>query len=243
MLFMPDMQWLRPLLLGCAALVASCDGLDNLGALPLGLSGVVYHDEDGNGVRNDREKGLARVIVSNGRDVVLTDVRGRWLLPNDGPRDPFVIPPRGWRAADGVDARTAVRLQRWTASPTPTVAVGDITTGPPADAQFGKVSAETPVHIDDTPPSVTNVGDLVVLHLGPTLTEDERAFVTAVLEHSGSGRPVLALHASSTERAALPRLAGLGVWHVNVSQAPFKATLAEPKSVHFHFVDASAATP
>tara|TARA_Y100000589_G_scaffold329507_1_gene376246 strand:- start:450 stop:1991 length:1542 start_codon:yes stop_codon:yes gene_type:complete len=60
------------------------------------LQGIVYEDVNSNGVRDEREKGLARVRVSNGRDVIMTDVRGRWHLPA-GPDDTiFVIKPRNW---------------------------------------------------------------------------------------------------------------------------------------------------
>ena len=62
------------------------------------LQGLVFEDENKNGVRDEREKGLARVRVSNGREVVLTDVRGRWFL-NARPDDTiFVIKPRHWIA-------------------------------------------------------------------------------------------------------------------------------------------------
>ncbi len=60
------------------------------------LQGVVYEDENRNGVRDEREKGLARVRVSNGRDVVLTDVRGRWFLDARPDDTIFVIKPRHW---------------------------------------------------------------------------------------------------------------------------------------------------
>ena len=60
------------------------------------LEGIVFEDVNSNGVRDEREKGLARVRVSNGRDIIMTDVRGRWHLPA-GPDDTiFVIKPRNW---------------------------------------------------------------------------------------------------------------------------------------------------
>ena len=60
------------------------------------LQGIVFEDVNSNGIRDEREKGLARVRVSNGRDVIMTDVRGRWHLPA-GPDDTiFVIKPRNW---------------------------------------------------------------------------------------------------------------------------------------------------
>ncbi|MCH2134135.1 MAG: calcineurin-like phosphoesterase family protein [Phycisphaerales bacterium] len=78
------------LLLGCNRTEAMPDP----GSTP--LKGIVYEDENGNGVRDEREKGLARIRVSNGRDVVLTDVRGRWFLDARPGDTIFVIKPRHW---------------------------------------------------------------------------------------------------------------------------------------------------
>ena len=43
--------------------------------------GVVFEDADGTGKRGAASKGVAGVMVSNGRDVALTDADGRWRLP------------------------------------------------------------------------------------------------------------------------------------------------------------------
>ena len=56
--------------------------------------GVVFDDQDGDGVRDVGEPGLAGVGVSNGRDVVLTDDEGRWRLIVDDADTIFVIKPR-----------------------------------------------------------------------------------------------------------------------------------------------------
>jgi hypothetical protein len=60
--------------------------------------GVVFHDRDGDGRRGPRDRGIGGVAVSNGREVTLTDSKGRWELPLDGEATTFfVIKPRGWR--------------------------------------------------------------------------------------------------------------------------------------------------
>jgi len=58
--------------------------------------GVVYHDRNGNQRRDDGERGIADVGVSNGREVVVTDARGRYALPVTDDTILFVIKPAGW---------------------------------------------------------------------------------------------------------------------------------------------------
>lgn len=58
--------------------------------------GVVYHDENGNRVRDRDEPGVAGVAVSNGRDVVVTDEGGRWSLQVGDNSTLFVTKPSGW---------------------------------------------------------------------------------------------------------------------------------------------------
>jgi len=68
---------------------------------------VVYHDRNGNGQRDALEAGVRGVAVSNGREVVRSDWRGRWRLPVDDDAILFVVKPRGWRtpvASDGLPA-------------------------------------------------------------------------------------------------------------------------------------------
>lgn len=57
----------------------------------------MYHDRNGNGRRDRLETGIAGVAVSNGRDVVRSDWRGRWRLPIGDDTIVFVVKPRGWR--------------------------------------------------------------------------------------------------------------------------------------------------
>lgn len=60
------------------------------------VKGYVYEDANGNGKKDRREKGLAKVAVSNGREVVLTDQDGRYSLPIGEDNAIFVIKPTGY---------------------------------------------------------------------------------------------------------------------------------------------------
>jgi hypothetical protein len=63
--------------------------------------GVVFHDRDGDGVRDPGEWGIRGVRVSNGRDVVRTDWRGRYSLPVGDDTILFVIKPRDFAPPTG----------------------------------------------------------------------------------------------------------------------------------------------
>lgn len=56
-------------------------------------TGFVYEDLNRNGKKERREKGIAGVAVSNGRDVVLTGSKGEYSLPAGDDRIFFVIKP------------------------------------------------------------------------------------------------------------------------------------------------------
>jgi hypothetical protein len=59
--------------------------------------GTVFHARHGKGRRHSDDPGLRGVAVSNGREISLTDERGRWALPVEGESTTFfVIKPRGW---------------------------------------------------------------------------------------------------------------------------------------------------
>lgn len=58
--------------------------------------GVVYNDRNGNGVRDDGERGVGDVLVSNQREVVKTGRNGRWELPATEDTIFFVVKPEGW---------------------------------------------------------------------------------------------------------------------------------------------------
>lgn len=58
--------------------------------------GVVYHDANANGARDDGERGIAGVRVSNGRDVVVTGEDGSYEIGVWDDGSVFVIKPSGW---------------------------------------------------------------------------------------------------------------------------------------------------
>ncbi len=59
--------------------------------------GTVFHDLDGDGMRDAGEPGLAEVLVTNGREVVATDEKGRWVLDATPPAILSLVQPSGWR--------------------------------------------------------------------------------------------------------------------------------------------------
>jgi len=63
--------------------------------------GVVFHDRNGNGRREEGDPGIAGVCVSNGREVVKTDREGRWRLPVEEGTILFVVKPSGWKVPLG----------------------------------------------------------------------------------------------------------------------------------------------
>src|SRR5262245_40324792 len=63
------------------------------------VTGIVFNDANGNGVRDAGERGVPNVVVSDQRDVVVTDVNGAFKLPGaDSKAVVFVSVPDGWRA-------------------------------------------------------------------------------------------------------------------------------------------------
>lgn len=60
-------------------------------------TGYVYHDLNGNGKKEQKEKGIKGVSVSNGVQVVLTNEQGRYELPVDQDNILFVIKPAGYK--------------------------------------------------------------------------------------------------------------------------------------------------
>ena len=58
--------------------------------------GVVYHDQNRNGKRDQGEPGVSGVQVSNQLEISTTDEEGRWELPSDEDVTFFVIKPRDW---------------------------------------------------------------------------------------------------------------------------------------------------
>jgi C terminal of Calcineurin-like phosphoesterase/N terminal of Calcineurin-like phosphoesterase/Calcineurin-like phosphoesterase len=60
------------------------------------VSGIVFEDRDGTGIASASNPGLAGALVSNGRDVVATDVGGRYALPLPDEATIFVVKPAGY---------------------------------------------------------------------------------------------------------------------------------------------------
>lgn len=69
------------------------------------VKGFVYHDVNGNGIRDRKEAGIPGVAVSNGKEVVLTDGTGQYTLPVGNDQIIFVIKPTGFQVAVGEDNR------------------------------------------------------------------------------------------------------------------------------------------
>ena len=63
---------------------------------PKAVTGVVFEDRSGEGLRRPGDRGISDVMVSNGRDVVLSDADGRWQLPVAEGDSVFVIKPPHW---------------------------------------------------------------------------------------------------------------------------------------------------
>jgi len=78
----------------------------------VGITGVVYLDENGNGSLDEGESGLPGVAVSNQTTVVTTSSGGAYELPDPGMGVAFVVAPGGFESASpswqhvGVDGRT-----------------------------------------------------------------------------------------------------------------------------------------
>ena len=76
---------------GIEVVPASADSDDSV------LSGRVFVDRNQNGVSDRGERGLADVMVTNGRDVVRTDSRGRYRLPAFDNMTVSITQPSGYQ--------------------------------------------------------------------------------------------------------------------------------------------------
>lgn len=59
--------------------------------------GFIFDDKNGNGVKDRKEKGIGKVAVSNGQEVVLTNEKGYYELPVSDDNIIFVIKPSGYK--------------------------------------------------------------------------------------------------------------------------------------------------
>jgi C terminal of Calcineurin-like phosphoesterase/N terminal of Calcineurin-like phosphoesterase len=60
------------------------------------VSGFVFEDRDGSGMASAANPGLAGVLVSNGRDIAVTEADGRYTLPLPDEATIFVVKPAGF---------------------------------------------------------------------------------------------------------------------------------------------------
>lgn len=59
-------------------------------------TGTVFEDKNGNGVKDQGERGLKNIWVSNQREFAKTDSQGRWSLPYGDDTIFYVVKPRDW---------------------------------------------------------------------------------------------------------------------------------------------------
>jgi len=132
------------------------------------VSGIVFHDLNGDGRHQPTEPGVAGVRVSNGTEVVATDTSGRYQLPVYSDMNLMVVQPSGWQVP--VDHRMVPQffyVHKETGSPAPFRFGGLPATGPmPAVVNFplrktaGHASFRAAVIGDSQPYSNTELGYL-----------------------------------------------------------------------------------
>ena len=111
--------------------------------------GYVFHDINGNGAFDDDESGVEGVTVSNGREVVATDVRGQYVLPVSNDTVLFVIKPRDWSTALDVDGISRGYYVHKPAGSPKTEYPGVAPTGPlPASVDFPLTPRQEPEKFD-----------------------------------------------------------------------------------------------
>ena len=94
---------------GAASVLTLSGGLGV--AAPVVAAGTVFHDRRGTGTRMPGDPGIAGVMVSNGRDVVLTNLEGRWRLPTAAGDDVFLIKPPHWATPIGSGGVPCIRAR------------------------------------------------------------------------------------------------------------------------------------
>jgi len=60
------------------------------------IKGIVFNDLNKNGVQDENESGIKGVFVSDGKDIVKTDLNGNWKLQVEEDFHVFVIKPSGY---------------------------------------------------------------------------------------------------------------------------------------------------
>jgi hypothetical protein len=83
----------RNVLLGAAGAAAAVLAPSGALAQTASASGIVFEDIDGSGTRGANALGVPNVLVSNGKDVAVTDAQGRYTLPLPDEATIFVVKP------------------------------------------------------------------------------------------------------------------------------------------------------
>jgi len=102
--------------LACLLLLMAC-GSQAIAARADAQGGQVFADDNGNGMLDAGESGISGVAVSNGRELVRTDVAGRYSLSVQRGQTAFLIKPAGWRVPPRPDRLPAFWHQQPLASP------------------------------------------------------------------------------------------------------------------------------
>ena len=95
----PKLTRRETLILGLAATSALSAGTalaDDAAQAQAQAKGTVFVDRDGTGRPSAANPGLAGALVSNGREVAVTDASGHWSLPAPSPCVFFVVKPAGY---------------------------------------------------------------------------------------------------------------------------------------------------
>ena len=104
------------------------------------VTGFVYEDLNGNNKLDRSEKGIANVPVSNGKEVVTTDKKGKYTLPIQNDNIVFVIKPSGYTtAADEYNIPQFYYIHKPEGSPELTFAGTPPTESLPKEVNFGLV--------------------------------------------------------------------------------------------------------
>nr|WP_251740491.1 calcineurin-like phosphoesterase C-terminal domain-containing protein [Gramella sp. AN32] len=82
-------------------LVSLFMGISFSGNTQIVAKGTVYLDKNENGKKDESEKGISKIAVTNGENVVLTDNSGRYNLSISDDDIIFVIKPTGYRISEG----------------------------------------------------------------------------------------------------------------------------------------------
>jgi hypothetical protein len=107
--------------------------------------GRVFHDQNGDGVWNEGEPGIAGVKISNGYDLSVTAEDGTWAIPVTDDTIVFMIKPPRWATPVNGDQIPQFHYIHKPAGSPPLDAPGVSPTGPlPASIDFPLVPQEEP---------------------------------------------------------------------------------------------------